>query len=488
MHSSEGDGWDGDSSPLHDTLLLSADDLFADDLFDNDLIDDDLLGLRWAPLTVQETLVEVALAGPGPEAIRLLETLQGQAMSQDDALDAAAHWERQSRWMSARCQAAQVAFVGATVETSRDGQRDQDSRTLELALAVDCNDTFLKAKLCTGRMLATTLSATAAKLESGELSDYRARRICEKLEGLDPDVARKIEGRVLATAADLRLSSLLAKLRRLVLAAQGPDAVRAHLQGMANRRLTVDQEPSEQGLLGLHAYLPAETAVAVRAAIEAKAKELAGADRAARDQALREGLELVDRRTRDQRLADALAMLILGADQDDPTRPQRPKIVVQLTMSLTTLMHLRDNAAELPGYGPIPADIARMLAQDADWQRFVHHPVTGYLMDVGPDAYRQPAPMRRFTQARDVKDRFPGSNRSAYLGDGDHVEAFVPGHGGHTAAANISNLGRLGHIAKTHGGWTCHGDANDVLTWTSPHGQVYRSTPHDYSDGPEPPF
>jgi hypothetical protein len=481
MHSS-GDGDEyGDYSPvLQDTPLR-----FADDILD-DILDDGLLDFRCVPLTVPETLLEITLAGPGPEAIRLLETLQGRPMSADQELEVAAEWERQARWLSARQQAANVAFVGATAATSRDGRREQDSRTLELALAVDCNDTFLKAKLATARLLATTLTATATRLAAGELSDYRARRICEHLQGLPAQVAQQIEARVLPTAADLRLPSLLAKLRRLVLAAQGPDAAVEHLQGQANRRVTLDTEPPEPGLLGLHAYLPAHTAVAVRQALEAKAKEFARADRNTRQQTAEDGAEPARRRTRDQRLADALAWYVLGPDEHDPSTPQQPKILVQLTMSLTTLLHLRDNAAELPGYGPIPADIARILAQDADWQRFIHHPVTGYLLDVGDTLYRPPPPMRRFTQARDVKDRFPGANRSAYLADSDHVQPFAPGTGGHTASTNLASLSRIGHIAKTHGGWTCHGDANNTLTWTSPHGHTYRSTPHDYSDEPEP--
>ncbi|MDX6202499.1 MAG: hypothetical protein QOJ83_1999, partial [Frankiales bacterium] len=147
MHSS-GDGDEyGDYSPvLQDTPLR-----FADDILD-DILDDGLLDFRCVPLTVPETLLEITLAGPGPEAIRLLETLQGRPMSADQELEVAAEWERQARWLSARQQAANVAFVGATAATSRDGRREQDSRTLELALAVDCNDTFLKAKLATARL------------------------------------------------------------------------------------------------------------------------------------------------------------------------------------------------------------------------------------------------------------------------------------------------------------------------------------------------
>jgi hypothetical protein len=486
MHSSDETQAFGDFPPS----FFGASPTFADDV-----VFDTIFDYRCVPLTVDETLLEIELASPGPEAIRLLDTLRDRPLNDRQALESAAAWERQARWMSARQQAANVVFVDQSVDGSRDDstrdeardrERAEQSRVFELALALDCNDRLLKAKLTTSRALATTLTATASMLEAGELSEYRARRICEKLEGLEPAVARTIEAQVLPTAAKIRLSSLTAKLRRWVLAAAGDDAVAEHLQGKAKRRVTVDSEPSEPGLLGLHAYLPPEITVAIREALEAKAAEFAKSDRAARDQASQDGAEPGERRTKDQRLADALAWFVLGADEDDPARPQRPKIVVQLTMSLVTLLHLRNNAAELPGYGAIPADIARMLAEDADWQRFVHEPVTGHLLDVGDEIYVQPPPMRRFTKARDVKDRFPGSCRSARCGDGDHVKPFDPGKGGPTASANISMLSRVGHVAKTHGGWACEGDANGVLTWTSPRGQTYLTAPHDYREEPEP--
>ena len=457
-----------------------------------------------APLTVEETLLEVALCGAGVEAIQLLETLQSREMTASERLEVAAAWERQARWMSARQQAANVAFVGSKAAATQDERRQEDALVFELALEVDCNDAFLTYKLGNARLLATTLSATADKLESGELSDYRARMICDKLGDLDPLVAQQIEAQVLPTAADLRLSGLSAKLRRLRLAAQGPAAADEHLQGLANRRVVTDRESSEPGLLGLHAYLPAETTVAVREALEAKAAEFAKADKAAGpdgaakpDEAAKAGRadEEAARRTKDQRLADALAWFVLGPDQDAPHQPARPTIVVQVTMSLPTLLALRDNTGELPGYGPIPAEIARRLATDAEWQRFVHEPVTGYLLDYGKERYRPPDDVREFTIARDVNDRFPGSARSARLADGDHIEPYEEGEGGSTSSSNISRLSRAGHVAKTHGGWSCEGDANGPLTWTSPHGGVHVTTPHDYRDdelapGPEvpPPF
>ncbi|MDX6254914.1 MAG: hypothetical protein QOJ11_1248, partial [Frankiales bacterium] len=57
----------GDYSPLSGAGLTSS----------ADILDDGLVDFRGVPLTVEETLLETSLAGPGPEAIRLLETLQG---------------------------------------------------------------------------------------------------------------------------------------------------------------------------------------------------------------------------------------------------------------------------------------------------------------------------------------------------------------------------------------------------------------------------
>ena len=146
-------------------------------------------------------------------------------------------------------------------------------------MAIDCNDQLLTARLATSRALSSTLTATAAMVEAGELSEFRARRICEKLDGLEPAVARIIEARVLPTAGQIRLSSLTTKLRKWVLGARGDDAVAEHLHGNAHRRVRVESQPSQAGLLGLHAYLPPETTVAVREALEAKAAQFATADR-----------------------------------------------------------------------------------------------------------------------------------------------------------------------------------------------------------------
>ena len=399
--------------------------------------------------SVQETLARVAAFPPGPQPIRWLTSLDGCDLSAGEALELAGAWERQARWVTARQQAAWVGFAGPVGPgpLGPDGPtetqlRQEHSNLLELALTIDCGVDFTRDQLDQARLLTGTLSATRDRLATGELSAYRARRIAEELRTLDPVTAQRSRAKVLDTAGTVRVPSLVRKLRRLVLAAQGPAAVQAHQAGAAQRRVVVDTEAAEIGLLGLHAYLPPEQTIAIRELLETKAKELARADRAARDevkrlnrqraaerrhaptrrgrarrrgrrrrrcsdaagrrrrgQTMRAGdgglLELPVRRSKDQRMADALAILLLGADETEPPRPVKPAVAVQVTVDLPTLVHLRQHPGELLGYGPIPADIARELAGDAAWQRFVHEPVTGYLLDAGDERYQPPPAITR---------------------------------------------------------------------------------------------
>jgi hypothetical protein len=453
------------------------------------LVDADALDIFSAPMSVDEALLEVELFGPGTSAMRLLEGLWSRALTAQQQLAVAEAWERQSRWVAARCHQADVAFAGAHgSDGSRDGDRDESCGVLELALATDRGDLFTRRRLREARVLTTTLAASGEALETGVLSHYRARLICEQLADLDPAVARGIEARILPTAHEVTVASLSRRLRKAVLAAATHDTAAEHRRGADARRVVLGREPAEAGLLGMHAYLPAEQAVAVREALQVKAGELKAADRAARRQARRSGTPdggLPARRSNDQRLADALTWFVLGPDPADPAHPARPQVQVNLTVSLPTLLHLREHPGELAGYGPIPADIARSLAGDARWRRFVHEPVTGHLLDRGRSLYRPDTELHQFLIARDVKDRFPGSNRFATHGDGDHVKEWAAG--GPTASTNIAQLSKTGHTAKTHRGWRVHGDANDALEWTSPHGRTYRTHPHDYTDDEEPP-
>ena len=154
------------------------------------------------------------------------------------------------------------------------------------------------------------------------------------------------------------------------------------------------------------------------------------------------------------------------------TRKDRLRsMTINVVVDLPTLLGLADNPAELSGYGPIPASLARELATSHEWRRFISDPVTGELLDVGRSKYQPPEGLIEFINARDKTCRFPGCRRSAELSDIDH--AIPWDEGGNTSPENLGVLCRRHHRLKTHGGWKIVSNADGSCTWTSPYGKKY---------------
>ncbi len=144
-------------------------------------------------------------------------------------------------------------------------------------------------------------------------------------------------------------------------------------------------------------------------------------------------------------------------------------------IDLATLLDLADNPGELPGYGPIPASLARELARDRAWRRWVTDPVEGHLLDFGRRVYRPPAQLRDFIAARDQRCRFPGCGQPASRCDIDHRCPYDAG--GTTCARNCWLLCRRHHRLKTITGWKINTHNDGSTTWISPTGQHYTVRP-----------
>ncbi|MEY3736682.1 MAG: hypothetical protein RLZZ251_398, partial [Actinomycetota bacterium] len=149
----------------------------------------------------------------------------------------------------------------------------------------------------------------------------------------------------------------------------------------------------------------------------------------------------------------------------------RRPVSINLTIDLPTMMGLAENPGQLAGYGPIPASVARQLAADGKWRKFITDPVTGNLLDCGRESYLPSQPLIDFLTARDRICRFPGCSQPARVGDIDHAQSWETG-----GATNISNLGflcRRHHRLKTHGNWKLSSNSDGSCTWTSPRGKEY---------------
>jgi hypothetical protein len=177
--------------------------------------------------------------------------------------------------------------------------------------------------------------------------------------------------------------------------------------------------------------------------------------------------------TIDQKRADALSAICTNflSEISETVTPQRRPLTVNVTIDLPTLLGLAENPGQLAGYGPIPASVARELASDAKWRRFITEPQTGNLLDFGRESYEPPQQLKDFLIARDRTCRFPGCRRSALLSDLDHAESWDSG--GSTSPDNIGALCRRHHRLKTHDGWKIESFSDGSCTWTSPLGKQF---------------
>ena len=177
-------------------------------------------------------------------------------------------------------------------------------------------------------------------------------------------------------------------------------------------RRSVFLDLAPDAMARLIAYLPAAEATAAFTAIDALA-----------------GTSAVDGDTRtiDQRRADAFTDVFLGILDRQSTPDGTPlprkhgqRVALQVNVAASTLLGLDDAPGYLGSYGPIPAQLARELAQDGTWRRVLTDPATGQVCSVGTDTYRPGADLTRTIQARDVTCTFPGCRQPATRCEIDH--------------------------------------------------------------------
>jgi Domain of unknown function (DUF222) len=273
-----------------------------------------------------------------------------------------------------------------------------------------------------------------------------------------------VETRVLERAAEQTVTQFRASVKRAVLRVTSPaEEEKTHVDAVAERRVVLF--PDERGMAWVNAYLSAQDAATMMAALDAIAHETIHGKGG-------------DTRTADQRRADALVELCSTALTDPYlTRAHGQRPAVQITVAASTLMGLEDQPGELDGYGPITAAMARRIASDptAQWRVIITND-QGMVLHAGTKTYRPPADMTRTVIARDVHCVFPGCRKTAKHNDLDHVEAFAEGD--LTTQANLMSLCRRHHRLKHDGKWTVtRDDKTGVTTWTDRRGRQFKTRP-----------
>ncbi|TFV60540.1 HNH endonuclease [Mycobacterium sp. PS03-16] len=302
---------------------------------------------------------------------------------------------------------------------------------------------------------------TMAALESGQLSEWRATLIVRESACLSVDDRRTLDAelcrdpRGLAGMGDKRISAAAKAIAyRLDPRAVVDRAARA----VTDRTVTI--RPAPDTMTYVTALLPVAQGVAVYAALKRAADTT------------------FDGRSRNQVMADTLVERVTGRPADVPV-----PVAVNLVMTDRTAFAADDAPADLTGYGPVPAAIARQMvaaaATDArtraTLRRLYRRPGSGALVAMESRSRRFPKGLASFIATRDQTCRTPYCDAPVRHTDHAHPSR----RDGPTSAANGCGTCERCNYAKEAAGWqVTAGDtaAGHVADFVTPTGAQYRST------------
>lgn len=427
------------------------------------------------------TVTELLHAIPGATTLARLSEIDPVSLNPSDRIDYLTALDRQDGWLYALRQRAIAAVAGLSPSEGGgplagvdESEREDISTALRLAPAT------AQSRIDIARTLVNNLPHTCSALATGEISSAHATVIARETatairDGAADSIIFEIEERAIAYAEFHTPGQLATHIRNTVAKFVPEEFEEATSRATALRRVSCYND--SDGMSTVVAILPAADAQVVMNSIEAYIlrQEQRTHSQSISQSNVSESLTADGeaKLTIDQKRADALSAICSHflADISETVTPQRRPITVNVTIDLPTLLGLAENPGQLAGYGPIPASVARELASDARWKRFITEPQTGNLLDFGRESYEPPQHLKDFLIARDRTCRFPGCRRSALLSDLDHAESWESG--GVTSADNIGALCRRHHRLKTHDGWKIESFSDGSCTWTSPLGKTF---------------
>lgn len=327
-------------------------------------------------------------------------------------------------------------------------------------------------RLSTARALWYELPDTYTQLSVGELSERVAETVVTETRHLNSEIRHQVD----AQLAAMRISEMGFKAAA---ACVRKTAYEADRQGYLERGRTerkhrrVGCRPAPDAMAILTGYLPMEQGVACYAALRQHA-----------DTAVATG----DKRTQDQIMADTLVERVTGQ-----ARAIDVNVELQLMMPLDSLINRTNaSAAVIPGYGPLPGDLAREIVANSQgrkwWRRLFTAPSLSSSSS-GPIVAGDPARryfdgwLAKLIRLRDQTCRDPFCD--APIRHIDHIIRHADG--GLTTYVNGRGACARGNLVREMPGW--HLKVIDCGFYSLPH-KIIITTPtgHRYrSRAPAPP-
>jgi hypothetical protein len=398
------------------------------------------------------------------DVMRVVERLDPATLTYAEQVRVLRLVERHARWTAALQQRWLVLVAGPFAGKGDIGQLDEVAAELDVAGVLGVYDSAAKQRIEVARQLHRRFPATLTALDGGALTGWHAQTLVEQTKHLDDATAALVEQVALRPANRRKtVGAFRAVVQAAVTKADPATAQQKAVRARAERRIWF--RPAADTMMAFGGLMPAEQALALQHTLAAVARRT----RARFPQ---------DPRTLEQLEVDALGAM--AAEQlADPTLPKahgRP-LSVGLTMDTATLFGFADNPAQLEGYGPIPAPLARELAVTGTWRLMIVDAETGRLSHLGTRTYTPSRRLAEFIVARDRTCRAPRCGRPAHRCDLDHRRPYDhtnPTAGGQTDESNLQALCERHHIAR-HAG-LLHAELVDdnTIEWTTRAGLVYQ--------------
>ena len=316
------------------------------------------------------------------------------------------------------------------------------------------------------RILVADMPCTLAALEAGVLSEHRAELITKEaacLSALDRQLLDVELCSDPAPLAGLGNTEVSAEAARIVYELDQQTVLDKMTRARAARHVRF--RVARDGMMSMTVLLPAAHGQLVRQTLAREAASVVAAGSG---------------RGRAQVMADVVVERVTGRNPVESPVP----VTVNLVLSDQTLLTGGEEPAQLDGYGPIPAVLARdlVLAAAADEKagaavrRLYAQPGTGKLVAMESKARAFPKGLARFIALRDQICRTPFCN--ARIRHTDHVTPHVKS--GPTSAHNGDGLCEHCNYVKEEPGWQAAASydryGRHTIALTTPSGAVYTST------------
>src|SRR6201996_6926650 len=397
----------------------------------------------------------LAIVDPAAEESALVERI-----AELERLKAAAA-AGQARAAAALDAARRAADAAAGVPAARRGR----GVASEVALARLDSPARGNRHLGFAKALVHEMPHTLTALEAGALTEWRAPLIVRESACLDVEDRRVLDAELCGdpAALDGMGDARVAAAAKTIAYRLEPHAV-VDRAAKAETERTVTIRPAPDTMTYLTALLPVAQGVSLYAALRREAD--IGADG----------------RSRGQVMADTLVERVTGRSAAAAT-----PIAVNLVLSDETLLGGSTAPADMGGYGPIPAAVARGLVfgaftdtrSRATLRRLYAHPGSGGLVAMESRARLFPRGLAAFIGLRDQRCRTPYCD--APIRHRDHARPWA--RGGATSASNGLGLCERCNYVKDAAGWFVEPGIDETYRHTA---EFTTSTGAQYRSGAPP--